>query len=60
MNSNWDTVLRSSATIYSLVHPEKCIHEFISIILEAGSLHTWPPVLKRLLLHIYWPNIVNY
>lgn len=50
------TALHSSATIYSLVHPQK-MHPFVSLSWR-GSLHIRHPVLRR--LPIYWPRAPKY
>lgn len=40
-------VQRSSATIYSLVHPQKCIHEFVSIYLTGWQTSHMAPCSQK-------------
>lgn len=50
------TLLHSPATIYSLVHPQKCTHS--RLCRAGGRLHIRHPALRR--LPIYWPHALKY
>lgn len=50
------TLLHSSATIYSLVHPQKCTHS--RLYCAGGQHHIWHPAPRR--LPIYQPHALKY